>query len=104
MAAPVTQTREDAVRLIRARAAEIQARGLTRLALFGSLARGVTLAPNDIDVVVDVDPERRFSLLDQAGLRLFSCDLLGCETDVVIRQDLRPDFRARISVDEVVVL
>lgn len=104
MTAPVPRTREEAVRLIRARAAEIQARGVTRPALFGSLARGDTRAPNDIDVVVDVDPERRFSLLDQAGLRLFLCDLLGCETDVVIREDLRPDFRARISMDEVVVL
>ena len=104
MAGPAPLTREEAARLIRARGAEIQARGVTRLALFGSLARGDTRAPNDIDVVVDVDLERRFSLLDQAGLRLFLCDLLGYETDVVIREDLRPDFRARISADEVVVL
>ena len=97
-------TREEAARLIRARGAEIHARGVTRLALFGSLARGEGQASSDIDVVVDIDPACRLSLLDQAGLRLVLCDLLGCETDVVVRQDLRADFRARISADEVVVI
>ncbi len=104
MVAPPPLTREEAARLIRAQGAEIHARGVTRLALFGSLARGEGHACSDIDVVVDIDPACRFSLLDQAGLRLFLCDLLGRETDVVVRQDLRPDFKTRISADEVVVI
>lgn len=97
-------TREDAAGLLRAHAREIRERGVTRMALFGSLARGDTQAASDVDVVVDVDPAYRFSLLDQAGLRLFLCDLFGCETDVVIREDLSPDFKARIAAEQVVVI
>jgi predicted nucleotidyltransferase len=51
-------------------------------------------------VVVDIDPERVFSLTDLADLRLFLRDVFGRETDVVIRGDLRPKFRDRIAADE----
>lgn len=96
--------RNIAADLVRTHAGEIRAHGVIRLALFGSLARGDGRADSDIDVVVDIDPARRFSLLDQAGLRLFLCDLFGCETDVVIREDLGSDFRARIAAEEIAVL
>lgn len=44
------------------------------------------------------------SLLYQAGLRLFFCDLFGCETDVIIRADLLPDIGAYNAVEQVVVI
>jgi predicted nucleotidyltransferase len=95
--------RKEAVRILCAHESALHARGVTRLALFGSLARGESGEDSDIDVVVDIDPGRVFSLIDLADLRLYLCDLFGRETDVVIRDDLRPRFRDRIAADEVAV-
>jgi hypothetical protein len=86
---------------LRLQADHLRARGVVHLALFGSLARGEATPDSDIDIVVDIDPGRRFSLLDQADLRLFFGDLLEREADVVIREDLRPAFRQRIAAEEV---
>lgn len=99
-----TMDREKIVTILHEHAAEIRARGVTRLGLFGSTARGDTREDSDIDVVVDVAPGRKFSLIDLAGLRVFLCDLFQHETDVVIRQDLRPDFREEIDRETVQVL
>ncbi len=96
-------TRKEAVGILCAHENALHARGVTRLALFGSLARGESGEDSDIDVVVDIDPGRVFSLIDLADLRLYLCDLFGRETDVVIRGDLRPNFRERIAADEVAV-
>ena len=93
-------TRNEAVRILRANESALHARGVTRLALFGSLARDEGGEDSDIDVVVDIDPQRAFSLIDLADLRLFLRDAFGRETDVVIREDLRPRFRDRIAADE----
>lgn len=92
-------TRDEAVRLLRAREHEIRARGVIRLALFGSVARGETRADSDIDVMVEIAPGRKFSLIDLAGVYGYLRDLFGQETDVVIREDLRPEFRARVERD-----
>lgn len=96
--------REKVVSLVREHAAEIRARGVTGLGLFGSMARGDAGVDSDIDIVVDVAPDRKFSLIDLAGLRVFLCELFRHETDVVIRDDLRPDFRAAIDRESVRVL
>jgi predicted nucleotidyltransferase len=96
-------TRTEAVRILRAHESALHERGVTRLALFGSLAREEEGEDSDVDVVVDIDPERVFSLIDLADLRLYLCDVFGRDTDVVIRGDLRPKFRDRIAADEVAV-
>lgn len=96
-------TRENAMRILRTREAELRALGVARLALFGSIARGDAHLDSDIDVMIDVAPGRRFSLMDLAGVRLFLSDLLGRETDVVIQEDLKPRFRERIADDLVPV-
>lgn len=90
-------TRDEAIRLSRAGEPELRARGVSRLALFGSLARGEARDDSDVDVVLDIEPGRKFSLIDLAGVYAVLRDLLGRESDVVIREDLRPGFRARLE-------
>lgn len=97
-------TRNEAIAALRAHADEIRARGITRLALFGSTARGEAGPASDIDVVVDIEPGRKFSLIDLASLRVMLCDIVGRDTDVVIREDLRPPFRERIARESVPVI
>ena len=95
--------RERVIRAIRGHEAELRALGVTKLWLFGSLARGDTARRSDVDVLISVPPARKFSLLDLAGVRVELCDLLGRDTDVVIREDVLPRFWDTIRDDLVEV-
>jgi predicted nucleotidyltransferase len=58
-----------------------------------------------VDLLVDIEPSsRRFSLIDLSTPRLALEDLLGRETQVTVRADLRPAFLARIGDDPESVL
>ena len=87
---------EQTIAVLRAHGEELRARGVTRLALFGSVLRCDDGPDSDVDVLVDVDSERDFSLVDLASLRLRLCELLGREVDVVQRDHLKPLLRDAI--------
>jgi len=95
--------RDRVIRSIRDHEAELRARGVEKLWLFGSLARGDVGTRSDVDVLISVPPAQRFSLLDLAGVRVELCDLLGRDTDVVIREDILPGFWTTIEDDLVEV-
>jgi hypothetical protein len=97
--APGLAERERVIRTIRAHEPALRALGVERLWLFGSLARGDSGPQSDVDVLIDIPPDRKFSLLDIAEVRLALCDLLGRDAGVVIREDLRPRFRDTIADD-----
>ena len=69
--------------------------GVTRLALFGSTARGAARAGSDVDVLVAFDgpatAERYF------GVQFYLEDLLGCPIDLVTEKGLRPELRPFIE-------
>jgi hypothetical protein len=96
-------TRDEAIRTLRVHADKLRARGVVHLALFGSIARGEARPDSDIDVMVDIDDTRKFSLIDMAGLRLHLCDLLGREVEIVERGHLKPYLRANILAEAVTV-
>ena len=95
--------RERVISAIREHESDLRALGVTRLWLFGSLARGDAQPDSDVDVLIDIASGRKFSLLDLAEVRLALCDLLGREAGVVIREDLRPRFRDTIADDLIAV-
>ena len=101
--APAFAQRQRVIRSIRDHEGELRALGIAKLWLFGSLARGDARPHSDVDVLIDIVPDRKFSLLDVSEVRLALCDLLGREAGVVIREDLRPRFRERIADDLVEV-
>ena len=100
---PALAERERVLRLIHAHRAELRALGVSRLWLFGSLARGDAGRRSDVDVLISVAPTRKFSLLDLAEVRAELCELLGRDTDVVIREDALPRLWATIRDDLVEV-
>ena len=73
--------------------------GVTRIALFGSTARGTARADSDIDVLVSFDgpamSERYF------GVQFFLEDLLGRPVDLVTDKALRPELRPFIEKEAV---
>jgi predicted nucleotidyltransferase len=95
--------RERVVRALRAHEVDLRALGVSRLWLFGSLARGDPGRRSDVDVLVSAPSAHDFSLLDLAAVRVELCDLLGRDTDVVIREDVQPRFWETIRDDLVLV-
>lgn len=75
--------------------------GARNVRLFGSVARGEADEKSDLDVLVDMDPDR--SLLDHAALMLALEELLGCRVDVVTASALRPRMRDRVLKEAVPV-
>ncbi len=50
--------------------ASLRAEGVAKLAIFGSRSRGDDRADSDLDVLIEVDPDASFSLLDLSGVAL----------------------------------
>jgi predicted nucleotidyltransferase len=68
--------------------------GAKRLRVFGSHVSGRANDKSDLDLLVDLAPER--DLLDLIGLKLDLEDLLGCRVDAVTPASLSPFLRKRI--------
>jgi predicted nucleotidyltransferase len=91
--------RDRIVAQLREAAPRLRALGVDRLWLFGSMARGEAAQESDVDVMIAIPPGRKFSLFDLGEVRVDLCELLGREVDVVIEEDLRPDFRRDITLE-----
>ncbi len=74
----------------------LRKRGIVSLSLFGSVVRNEARLDSDIDILVDIDPKRRFSLIDLASAKGFLEDELGHGVDVAIRKHLDPRIRSNI--------
>jgi uncharacterized protein len=68
--------------------------GARNVRLFGSAARGEAEDSSDIDLLVDMEPDR--SLLDVAALLTDLRDLLGRNVDVVSEKGLHWLLRRRV--------
>jgi predicted nucleotidyltransferase len=84
------QKRNDILRI----AAQYGARNLR---VFGSVARGDDRAHSDVDLLVDMDPDR--SLLDVVGLGQDLEELLDRRVDVLTGASLHPALRDRILAE-----
>ena len=77
-------------------------RGVVRVGVFGSVARGEATDQSDVDFLVEFEKGR--TLLDLSGLRLDLMELLGCEVDVATPGSLHPKLRDRIMGELVPLL
>lgn len=73
-------------------------RRASRIAMFGSVARGETRSDSDLDLLADFDEDA--SLLDHVGLIQDLEQLLGVRVDVVSRRALG-DLDERIRAEAV---
>ena len=98
--------RERVIGLLRAHADDIRGRGVTRLALFGSTARGEAGPSSDIDLLIEVDLHARFTLVDLAGLDRFLAGLLLRPVEFAFASRLRerPRIWQRVQADALDVL
>jgi len=89
--------RVEAIAKLQAHADAIKALGATSLYLFGSSARDEARPDSDLDVFVEYDPNKKFSLMDLVGIKLFLEDELGIPVDVMTRDSLHPILRQDIE-------
>jgi hypothetical protein len=75
--------------------------GARNVRVFGSAARGEADTLSDVDLLVEMDPER--SLLDLGGLWTDLHELLGVPVDVVTERGLRESIRQRV-LEEAIAL
>jgi len=96
--------RERVLRVLRAHEAEIRAQGVTRLRLFGSMARAEAGPGSDVDLIADIDRATRFSLIDLVGLQSYLADLVGRDVDVgTTVAKMRPRMRQRFEAEAIEV-
>lgn len=74
-------------------------RGASNIRVFGSVARGEAGPSSDVDLLVDLDPDR--SLFDLGGLLMDLADLLGTEVDIVTEASLKPRVRRRVLAEAI---
>ena len=90
-------TRTEAIQKLKQCADAVKARGATSLYLFGSTSRGEAARDSDLDLFVDYDPAKKFSLVDLVDIKLLLEQELGIEVDVTTRDSLHPMLRNEIE-------
>jgi predicted nucleotidyltransferase len=92
-------TRDEIIAILRETAPVLRGRGVTRLAIFGSRARGDARDDSDLDVLIDVEPEAKFSGLDLVAVERTMRQATGIPTQAEMRRSLEPRFAERIADD-----
>jgi uncharacterized protein len=83
---------------------QFEAKGVAHLAIFGSRARGDHRPDSDVDLLMEPEPNRKFSLLDAIGAGHVVEDNLGLQTSVVVLDKYAPaKFVASVERDRVPV-
>jgi predicted nucleotidyltransferase len=93
--------RDIAIAKLRENADAIKALGATALYLYGSTARDEARADSDVDVFIEYDESKRFSMLDFVGIQQELEERLGVTVDLAARQSLHPLLKKRIEASAV---
>lgn len=74
----------------------------SKIALFGSFARGEDTLNSDIDVIVNF--RKRISLLELVGLELELSEIIGKKVELISERAINPIIRPFIDNDITIVL
>jgi predicted nucleotidyltransferase len=89
--------RAEALAKLTGYADAIKAMGATSLYVFGSGIRDEARSGSDLDVFIDYDPAKKFSLFDLVGIKQFFEAELHVPVDVTTRDGLHPMLKDEIE-------
>ncbi|MGC9969252.1 MAG: nucleotidyltransferase domain-containing protein [Bryobacteraceae bacterium] len=89
-------TLSSVLRTLRDHEDDLRRRGVRHASVFGSVARGEARDASDVDVLVDLDPDRPMGIFEYSRLKLYAGELLDGAGDVVNRKTLKPLLRDAI--------
>ncbi|MGP0060389.1 MAG: nucleotidyltransferase family protein [Beijerinckiaceae bacterium] len=89
----------EIIKRLRSERDALEARGVEHLAIFGSRARGDHRPDSDLDVLLEVPWERKFSLIDLVGVERIIGKAVEAPVTALMRRSVRSDFMARIAPD-----
>jgi hypothetical protein len=96
-------TRDEAAAELFHLAGALRCRGARAVFVYGSTARNEARPDSDLDIFIDVEPGRKFSLLDLAGMQHYLAEELGVEVHLTTRNSLHPKLRNEIESEAVQV-
>jgi predicted nucleotidyltransferase len=82
------QERKRLVARLQRERTRLRARGILGLSLFGSMARNEATRESDIDLLAELDPAAKLTLLDLIGVEQDLEKLLGRPVDLIDRDSL----------------
>jgi predicted nucleotidyltransferase len=91
----------EALETLRRSEPDLRARGVSRAAVFGSVARGNSGPDSDIDIMVEIDPSAHLTVFDYADLKDYIAGLFESPVDVVNRDGLKPHVRPTVTADAI---
>ncbi|MDX2145529.1 MAG: nucleotidyltransferase domain-containing protein [Rhodospirillaceae bacterium] len=91
--------KSDVIHKLKAREPEIRARGARALYIFGSVRHDRATESSDVDLIVDYDPHRKFSLIDLVGLQQFIEDDLEQRVELLTIDGIHHRLREPILAD-----
>ena len=80
----------------------LQQYGITKAAIFGSLAKGEATTSSDVDILVEIKSD--MSLLDFIGIKIELEEALQMKVDLVEYDTIKPIIKERILAQQVVIL
>jgi predicted nucleotidyltransferase len=89
----------ELIERLRAQQGVLKARGIEHLAIFGSRARGDYRPDSDLDVLLDLAPSDKFSLLDLIGIEHLIADATGIQASAQLRRSVQGEFAKSIADD-----
>ena len=80
----------------------LQRYGVTKAAIFGSLAKGEATTSSDVDILVEIKND--MSLLDFIGVKIELEEALKMKVDLVEYDTIKPIIKERILAEQEVIL
>jgi len=91
------QSLEEVVKIIRENEKRLKSMGVLSLSIFGSFADGNFNNKSDVDVLIEPEYEKPFTLFTLIRVKLFLEELLGRKVDIRTKNNLKDEVRKNIK-------
>ena len=91
--------RDEALEKLRSMEQSLRSQGVSRLYLFGSVARDEATSESDVDVAFDITAGAEFDAWDQGRIIMDLADALGTPVDLIERRAFSNRMEREVKAD-----